>query len=231
MTLILPRTILAKDFITGGQDNVGIRVPAHTLALELLKEFESQGGYGIAAPSANRFGKVSPTNAQSVLQDLSIHLNSMDQIIDGGSSIVGIESTKINCTNGVPEILRPGYITSRMIEKVLGELPKIPLQNSINGYPRTSGLYKSHYSPNAKILLSGEPGIGDGYIALNSISTPNGVIRLAAPKNVEQYAQVLYESFRLADKMNIKRIFVVPPRGEGLSVAINDRIRKASNSQ
>jgi L-threonylcarbamoyladenylate synthase len=231
MTLILPRTDLAKDFITGGQNNVGIRVPAHTVALTLLNEFEAQGGYGIAAPSANRFGKVSPTNAQSVLQDLSIHLNPMDQIIDGGSSIVGIESTIINCTNGIPEILRPGYITRQMVEKVLGVSPKIPLQNSINRYPRTPGLYKSHYSPDAKILLSGEPGIGDGYIALNSISTPNGVIRLAAPKNVEQYAKILYESFRLADKMNIKRIFVVPPIGEGLSIAINDRIRKASNSQ
>jgi L-threonylcarbamoyladenylate synthase len=117
MTLILPRTDLAKDFITGGQDNVGIRVPAHTVAIPLLKEFEAQGGCGVAAPSANRFGKVSPTCANDVKAELSDYLKSDDLILDGGSSLVGIESTIINCTNSIPSILRPGAITAAMINE------------------------------------------------------------------------------------------------------------------
>ena len=120
MTLILPRTDLAKDFITGGQDNVGIRVPAHTIALSLLTEFEAQGGLGVAAPSANRFGKVSPTCADDVKAELFDYLNSNDLILDGGSSLVGVESTIIDCTNATPKILRPGAITAAMINDLLG---------------------------------------------------------------------------------------------------------------
>jgi L-threonylcarbamoyladenylate synthase len=119
MTLILPRTDLAKDFVTGGQNNVGIRVPAHSVALELLKEFESLGGHGIAAPSANRFGKVSPTTADDVNKELSAYFNTKDMVLDGGPSSVGIESTIINCTQNYPTILRPGAITQSMIEELL----------------------------------------------------------------------------------------------------------------
>ena len=116
MTLILPRTKLAKDFITGGQDNVGIRVPSHTVALALLKEFESQGGEGVAAPSANRFGKVSPTTAQAVSDELSNYLTSTDLILDGGPCAVGVESTIIDCTQSLPVIIRPGEVSTEMIE-------------------------------------------------------------------------------------------------------------------
>ena len=107
MTLILPRTALAKDFITGGQDNVGIRIPDQTLALALLSEFEQQGGAGVAAPSANRFGKVSPTTAKAVEAELGAFLDSKDLILDGGSCEVGVESTIIDCTIQTPIILRP----------------------------------------------------------------------------------------------------------------------------
>ena len=107
MTLILPRTELAKDFVTGGQNNVGIRVPEHIVALELLKEFEAQGGLGVAAPSANRFGKVSPTTSEAVVDELGNYLSRDDQILNGGSSQIGIESTIIYCTKDVPIILRP----------------------------------------------------------------------------------------------------------------------------
>jgi L-threonylcarbamoyladenylate synthase len=230
MTLILPRTALAKDFITGGQNNVGIRVPSHPVALSLLKEFEAKGGYGVAAPSANRFGKVSPTNAGSVLQDLSTFLSSKDFILNGGSSIIGIESTIVNCTEATPEILRPGYITGQKIEMALMDSHKVHVRSSKTSDTRASGLFKSHYSPNAKVLVDGEPGIGDGYIALSHVGTPFGVTRLASPKNLNEYAKVLYESFRLADQLKIKKIFVVPPEGEGLSLAICDRIKKASGS-
>ena len=117
MTLILPRTELAKDFITGGQDNVGIRVPSHPLALSLLKEFESLGGLGIAAPSANRFGRVSPTSAQAVQEELSEYLTLDDLILDGGPCQIGIESTIIDCTKQTPQYF------------VLVELPKNRLQS------------------------------------------------------------------------------------------------------
>jgi len=119
MTLILPRTKLAKDFITGGQDNVGIRVPQHTVAQALLKAFESQGGFGVAAPSANRFGKVSPTCADDVNSDLADYLSTDDLILDGGQSEVGVESTIIDCTKLTPMILRPGAITAAMINDLL----------------------------------------------------------------------------------------------------------------
>jgi L-threonylcarbamoyladenylate synthase len=111
MTLILPRTDLAKDFITGSQDNVGIRIPSHTVALALLKEFEDQGGLGIAAPSANRFGAVSPTSATAVEIELADFLSENDQILNGGPCLVGVESTIINCTQDKPSILRPGAVT------------------------------------------------------------------------------------------------------------------------
>ena len=120
MTLILPKTNLAMDFITGNQDSVGIRVPSHPLASELLKEFEDQGGLGVAAPSANRFGKVSPTTADDVFEELSGYLTPYDLILDGGPSEVGVESTIINCTADSPEILRPGAITATMISDLIG---------------------------------------------------------------------------------------------------------------
>ena len=120
MTLILPRTNLAKDFITGNQDSVGIRVPSHPLATALLTEFEDQGGLGVAAPSANRFGKVSPTTADAVVEELSDYLLPTDLILDGGPCQVGVESTIINCTEDFPEILRPGAITATMISDLIG---------------------------------------------------------------------------------------------------------------
>ena len=115
MTLILNRSSIAKDFITGGQDTVGIRVPNHPIALALLEAFSKLGGKGIAAPSANRFGQVSPTSAHAVLQEVGQFLEAPDIILDGGDSEVGIESTIIDCTRERPRILRPGAITEKMI--------------------------------------------------------------------------------------------------------------------
>jgi L-threonylcarbamoyladenylate synthase len=119
MTLVFKKTDLAKDFITGGQDTVAIRIPSHTLANQLLKEFESSGRYGVVAPSANRFGKVSSTTAIAVELELGQYLSNLDQILDGGSSKVGIESTIIDCTSDLPIILRPGGVTVEMIKELL----------------------------------------------------------------------------------------------------------------
>jgi len=227
MTLILPRTELAKDFITGGQNNVGIRVPSHTVALALLKAFEDQGGLGVAAPSANRFGKVSPTSAADVGDELFDYLGSDDLILDGGPSLVGIESTIINCTNSTPAIVRPGAITAVMINDLLGiKIQKVAKNNSDK--LRASGLFESHYSPKANIYLSGTPSIGDGFIALSKFTTPFGVIRLIAPSNNEEYARTLYQGLRLADGKKLHKVFVIPPNGDDISVAICDRLEKAA---
>ena len=228
MTLILPRTDLAKDFITGGQGNVGIRIPSHTVALALLKEFEDQGGLGVAAPSANRFGAVSPTTATAVEIELGDFLSENDQILDGGPCLVGVESTIINCTQNKPSILRPGAITKEMIENTLGVTIDLNTSNSESVQLKASGLLESHYAPNAKIFLTGSPTLGDGFIALDSFTTPSGAIRVAAPKTNEEYAQVLYEAFRLADFKGIERVFVIPPTGDGIAVAINDRLAKSA---
>jgi L-threonylcarbamoyladenylate synthase len=228
MTLILPRTKLAKDFITGGQDNVGIRVPSHTAALQLLKEFEAQGGSGVAAPSANRFGAVSPTTVEAVEQELGSYLSPSDQILDGGNCEVGIESTIIDCRYNSPSILRPGAVTFEMIQEVCEITIDPDLKNSLEKKIKVSGLLESHYSPNAEIHIYGIPVKGEGLIALDSIVTPKGVVRLANPKTIEEYAQILYTAFRLADKKGLKRVFVVPPTGNGISVAINNRLIRAA---
>jgi len=227
MTLILPRTDLTKDFITGGQNNVGLRVPAHTVALALLKEFEAQGGLGVAAPSANRFGKVSPTCADDVKTELSDYLNSNDLILDGGPSSVGVESTIINCTNTMPSILRPGGITADMISDLLGVQIEVNTEVATNQI-KVPGLFESHYSPKAKVYLSGTPSTGDGFIALSNFPTPPGVVRLISPATNEEYARNLYKGLRLADSKNLNNVFVIPPIGDDISVAICDRLQKAS---
>jgi L-threonylcarbamoyladenylate synthase len=229
MTLVLPRTKLAKDFITGGQGNVAVRIPAHSVALALLKEFEDLGGLGVAAPSANRFGAVSPTTSGAVKIELSKYLSSKDLILEGGQSLVGVESTIIDCTQTTPNILRPGAVTSEMITEILDISIEVKNYNTGNTHIKSPGLLESHYCPKAKVLINGAPAHGDGLIALESFKTPKGVIRLASPKTNVEYAQALYEAFRLADIKKIEKVFVIPPVGNGISVAINDRLTKAAS--
>jgi L-threonylcarbamoyladenylate synthase len=229
MTLILPRTGLAKDFITGGQDNVGIRVPAHTIALTLLEEFEAQGGLGVAAPSANRFGAVSPTSAKAVEIELDDFLDPSDQILDGGSSQVGIESTIINCTRNSASIMRPGFITKEMIEETLGSSISSDYIYKLNKQVKAPGSHASHYSPKARVLLTGQPQNGDGLIALDKVKTPKGVIRLASPLNTKEYAFMLYEAFRKADSLGIKKVFAILTEDDEISLAIKDRLVRANS--
>ena len=228
MTLILPRNDLSKDFITGSQDNVGITIPSHTVALALLKEFETQGGLGVAAPSENRFGAVSPTTANAVELELADFLSENDQILDGGPCSVGVESTIINCTQDKPSILRPGAVTKEMIENTLGLTVDLNASNSESIKIKAAGLLESHYAPNAKVFLTGTPTLGDGFIALETVATPAGAVRIAAPETNEEFAQVLYEAFRLADSKGLERVFVISPTGDGIAVAINDRLGKSA---
>ena len=226
MTLILKRSHLAKDFITGGQDTVGVRVPNHTVALALLNEFKKIGGKGIAAPSANRFGHVSPTTAQAVSDELSQYLSPEDLLLDGGPSLVGVESTIIDCTTEHPKILRPGAITEEMIE----EVTKLDLSYDATEI-RVSGSLENHYSPSAQVLLDISPEKGDGFIALSPTQTPDGVIRLASPATNEEFARVLYSALRSADQQSLRRVVVHQPSGDDISVAIRDRLLRASRGR
>ena len=226
MTLILKRSSLAQDFITGGQETVGLRVPNHVIALALLNEFKKIGGKGIAAPSANRFGHVSPTTAKAVSDELSQYLAQDDLILDGGPSQVGVESTIIDCTTQSPKILRPGAITEEMIEQVT----KLDLSYDATEI-RVSGSLENHYSPSAQVVLDEVPSQGDGFIALSDIPTPDGVNRLASPANNEDFARVLYAALRSADEQSLSRVVVKQPSGDDISVAIRDRLLRASRGR
>jgi L-threonylcarbamoyladenylate synthase len=224
MTLILKRSKLAKDFITGGQENVGLRVPNQPVALSLLSEFELLGGLGIAAPSANRFGAVSPTCSDAVADELGKYFESTDLILDGGTCEVGIESTIINCLSSSPSIIRPGAITLEMISEVVENKN---LNNNPNLVVKASGNLDKHYSPRAKIFINNKPEKGEGLIALSNIETPEGVTRLLAPTNRKEFAQGIYEALRQGDKLNLTVINIYAPENTGLGIAINDRINKA----
>jgi len=231
MTLIFKRSSLAQDFITGGQETVGIRIPNHAIALSLLETFHDLGGHGIAAPSANRFGQVSPTTAQAVRDELSAYLKAEDQILDGGPSAVGVESTIIDCTGDVPRILRPGGITTEMIEQSTGLKLINPEEEPSSPEIRVSGSLEKHYAPAAKVFLDVTPIAGQGFIAASRRVTPTGVTRLAAPKNLEEFARDLYSALRKADELGLAEVVVEQPQGDGLAIAIRDRLERASKGR
>jgi L-threonylcarbamoyladenylate synthase len=227
MTLVVKRSDLAADFLTGGQDTVGVRVPNHPVALGLLEAFKAVGGKGIAAPSANRFGHVSPTTAQAVSDELRDYLEDGDLILDGGVCDVGIESTIIDCTGDVPKILRPGAVTEAMIEHSTG----LEVLGADGVAIRFSGSLESHYSPIAKVVIDQSPVAGQGFIAMAGIAASHGVIRLAAPQTHEDFARVLYSSLRAADELGLKIVVVEQPQGDGIAVAIRDRLKRASRGR
>ena len=226
MTLVLKRGKLAKDFITGGQDTVGVRVPDHVIALALLDAFEKAGGKGVAAPSANRFGHVSPTTAGAVIKELGEYLTEDDLVLDGGVCVVGVESTIIDCTDYKPMILRPGAVTSQMIESTTG----FPVfGNEGKSVIRVSGSFQSHYAPMAKVILDKPPIEGQGFIGMANIVTGEEVVRLAAPKSHEEFAQILYSALRAADEQGLLNVTVAQPTGDGIAIAIRDRLKRAAN--
>lgn len=240
MTLIMKRSELAGDFVTGGQDTVGVRVPDHPVALGLLEAFARAGGKGVAAPSANRFGNVSPTTAQAVADELSDYLDEADQILDGGPCEVGVESTIIDCTGVVPRILRPGAVTIAMIEKSTGLMvgdsnnqagKRVTHGSTVDEEAiRVSGSLDSHYAPVASVVLDQSPVAGQGFIAMADVATPDGVVRLAAPKNDDEFARVLYAALRAADEQGLQTVVVAQPAGNGIAIAIRDRLKRAAHS-
>jgi len=226
MTLVVKRSGLAGDFVTGGQDTVGVRVPNHPVALGLLAAFAKAGGKGVAAPSANRFGNVSPTTAQAVADELGDYLAEGDQILDGGACDVGVESTIIDCTGDVPKILRPGAITQQMIAESTGlEVLGVVEKSAI----RVSGSLEAHYAPVATVVLDQSPVAGQGFIAMADVVAGKGVVRLAEPKTHDEFARVLYSALRAADEHGLATVVVQQPIGDGIAIAIRDRLKRAAH--
>jgi L-threonylcarbamoyladenylate synthase len=230
LTLVGHRTALSSDQITGGQNTVAVRVPNHVKTLQLLELLKAQGVLGLVAPSANRFGHVSPTTAEHVLADLGEYLETNgDLILDGGSCRIGIESTIVLATNDYPIILRPGAISAELIESITG----LPLQQSQPAAPRVSGALASHYAPRAKVIVVSDQATQDfeqgcGFIASKAIQTPAGLIRLAEPDTSEAFAASLYKAFRHGDELQLPAIYILLPDESGIGLAISDRVNKAA---
>jgi L-threonylcarbamoyladenylate synthase len=222
LTLILKKAVGVLDAVTGGQSTVGIRIPSHPVALELLKAF----GGGVAAPSANQFTHVSPTTAAAVQEELG---DKVDLILEGGECEVGLESTIIDTTGDVPVILRPGMITKTDIEAVL---KKTVLVKTSASAVRVPGMHDVHYAPvtRTKLLTSHHihPDELPAAVLTRSGLTMDNVRSMLISADPKQYAHDLYRLLRELDHMQLKTIFIEPvPEGSEWD-AIRDRILKAS---
>ena len=231
LTLVGKRTALALDCVTGGQDTVAVRIPDHPLTLEVLQALDARGIGGVVAPSANRFGHVSPTTAAHVKADLGEYLEAHSgAILDGGPSEIGVESTIVLATGDAPVVLRPGGVSRKHIEEITG-LMVAQTQSS----PRVSGSLESHYAPVAVVQLVSADGLGKvedktaGVIAFSEIATPVDMKRLAAPKTIDEFAAQLYASLRKGDELGCSTIYVVQPDDEGLAEAVRDRLKRAAH--
>jgi len=230
LTLVLPRADTVSDAVTGGLDTVALRVPAHPLALEVLEAF----GGGIAAPSANRHKKISPTTAQHVREELG---DAVDVLLDGGSCRVGIESTIVDLSTGTMRLLRPGAITAEDMERTVGE----PVELAIHPSVRSPGRMTLHYAPTARVVLASMeqvPGKIAEYAALGvrvgvlsekrAPTWPAHVPWLPLGNSASEQAQQLYRRLREADGMDLAALIVVPPGDRGLGHALRDRLWRAA---
>lgn len=232
MTLVFDRTDRAADYITGGQDTVAVRVPGSPVTRAVLRELAAltdDPAVAVAAPSANRFGQVSPTTAQHAADEIGEHLENGDVLLDAGPCDVGLESTIVDCTGAAPVILRPGKVTAQEIAEATG------LELGERSEVRAPGTLASHYSPHARVRLVDEPDVhelladpGTGLIALASVTTPPGAVRLCAPHSIDEYAVCLYRALREADALELAQVVAIPPMGEGLAEAIRDRLQRAA---
>lgn len=235
LTLLLPRAAGVIDAVTGGRSTVGLRVPAHPLTSLLLQRFadEVRPGGGLAAPSANRFGKISPTTAAHVVDDLG---DDVDYVLDGGPSSIGVESTIVDCTVDPPQLLRPGAITAEQITTLLGYAPA-----TADGPSRASGMLTSHYAPRARVVLvetaaelaaamaSGEDSpVVIGAARAGDSSNSDEVSDRADDSELAAYAATLYAQLRAADDAGASVIVAVLPPAAGLGYAIRDRLIKAA---
>jgi L-threonylcarbamoyladenylate synthase len=231
LTLVLRRSAKVPDEVTGGRDTVGVRVPDHPLALQLLRGF----GGGLAAPSANRFGRVSPTTAADVRADLG---DDVDMVLDGGPCSVGVESTIVDFTGDHPVILRRGGIGGEQLEEILRR--PVPVDPGASGAP---GTLPSHYAPRAEVKIVDELDVTDhakrlleagmrvGILATHPVrDLPDGVIQLDPPGDTREYARVLYSRLRDADRFGIEVLLAVPAHHGGIGDAVRDRLRRAAGA-
>ena len=230
LTLVLPRSIRALDAVTGGQDTVALRLSEHPMfraVLDALARDTGDDAIGIAAPSANRFGGVSPTTAQHVVDELGSLLQDRDVILDGGACGVGVESTIVDCTGDAPVILRPGAVSANDVREVTG------LDLGTRSDVRAPGTLASHYAPTARVTIIAAADASDvqppaGLLALASVPTPPGVVRLSAPETVDDYARVLSAALREADALHLPSVVAIAPSPEGIGAAVIDRLTRAA---
>jgi L-threonylcarbamoyladenylate synthase len=217
LTLLVERTELVPNWVTGNRDTVALRIPQHEATLELLRQVNT----GVVAPSANKFGRVSPTTALHVLSDLG---NDVDLILDGGSCEFGVESTIVECIGSEVRILRPGAVTASHIFDVLGEWPALDSSDS-----RAPGMLASHYSPVARVVLCDTPEEAGN---LATQSEMQGVkARMLWHEDVSEYAERLYSNLRAADEESCEVVFAVLPKADGIGLAIRDRLTKAAHHE
>ena len=216
LTLLLPRTPLVPDWVTGGRDTVALRIPAHDMTISLLDALND----AVVAPSANRFGHVSPTSAQHVIDDLG---DSADLVLDGGQCVIGVESTIVDCTDLSIQILRPGKVSALEIAKVTG----LSI-SSTEGPSRAPGMLLAHYAPSARVELCNslfEAQTRFGQYIKDGISVE--VLHYEDPST---YALSLYDNLRTADLRGREVVIAVLPADDGLGAAIRDRLTKAAAS-
>jgi L-threonylcarbamoyladenylate synthase len=171
---------------------------------------------------------VSPTSSAEVVDELGQFLSGSDKILDVGISIIGIESTIVDCTGKTPTILRSGAVSE---EDINCELGTTTIKSRSSFDIKFSGSFERHYAPICKVILNGPEVQGAGFLALSNIETPSGLVRLASPRTLEEFAQILYSTFRSADRANLPALIVIVPNGQGLAVAIEDRLTKASRGR
>jgi L-threonylcarbamoyladenylate synthase len=230
MTLVLKRSERVSRLVTGALDTVGLRVPAHPLAQALLKEFCGP----IAAPSANRFGRVSATRAEHVAEELA---GRVDLILDGGDCPVGVESTIIDLSGQGPAVLRPGAVTVEQIAAVLG----CAVSGAAQDAPRVSGSLPSHYAPRARLELVAADQLsvraeqlareGSKVAVLTRspiANSPSAIVVLALPEAAADLARELYSLLRRVDELGCDAALTTLPLEEGLGAAVADRLRRAA---
>lgn len=238
LTLLLRRAPSASDVVAGGRSTIAVRVPDHPVTLALLRAL----GRGLAAPSANRFGRVSPTTAAHVRADLG---DEVDLVIDGGPCTVGVESTIVDMTGDQPVVVRAGAITAEQLSAVLGRTVAVATIAAEVGSPEAAapGTLAAHYAPDARVHLTDAAGVAellrrllasvDGRIGLLAPGVvddiPDGVVELEPAGQATEYATVLYSRLRQADRLGIDHLVCVPPESEGIGVAVIDRLRRAAS--
>ena len=226
LTLILRKSPRVPHEVTGGQDTVGLRCPSHPVARELLEAFARIGSGAVAAPSANRFGHVSPTTAAHVRAEFDDDV----PVLDGGACDVGLESTIVDLSRDRPVLLRPGAVTREAIAAVLGTVPA----NRDAAAPRASGTLAAHYAPSTPLRLASRDEVdaaseGDAILAVHAKASGSRAIRwIVAPSDPSAYGHDLYANLRKLDACGAQRILVESPPRESAWEAVNDRLDRAA---